>query len=144
MTEGMGVSLKRSFVGRGSADCGLAPAGDPDADEPALAPARARWAAWQTSVRPQRADLKSDMLAGPPGAISGVPDGMAVSVPYGVDPAHGSVCEPRRPDRGRVDLERPTDGDHDDERGALATGSTLEDAPPGATVVAAAPHTSLP
>ena len=41
------------------------------------------------SVRPRRADLKSDLLAGLPGAISSLPDGMAASVLAGVHSVHG-------------------------------------------------------
>jgi SulP family sulfate permease len=41
------------------------------------------------SVAPRRRDLKSDSLAGLPGAISSVPDGMAASVLAGVNPIHG-------------------------------------------------------
>ena len=40
-------------------------------------------------VRPRRADLKADLLAGVPGAISSVPDGMACAVLAGVNPAFG-------------------------------------------------------
>ena len=36
---------------------------------------------WLCDIRPQRATLKQDVLAGLPGAISSVPDGMASSVP---------------------------------------------------------------
>jgi sulfate permease, SulP family len=45
--------------------------------------------AWLASVRPRRADAKADILAGLPGAISSVPDGMASSVLVGVNPVHG-------------------------------------------------------
>ncbi|WP_345528237.1 SulP family inorganic anion transporter [Nocardioides endophyticus] len=40
-------------------------------------------------LRPRRADLRADVLAGLPGAISSVPDGMASSVLAGVGPSHG-------------------------------------------------------
>ena len=59
-------------------------------------PAKSRWvrargamAAWLASVRPRRADLKADTLAALPGALSSVPEGMAVSVLAGVNPVHG-------------------------------------------------------
>ncbi len=45
--------------------------------------------AWLRSVRPRRSELKNDALAGLPGAISSVPDGMAASVLAGVNPVHG-------------------------------------------------------
>jgi SulP family sulfate permease len=44
---------------------------------------------WLTSVRPRRKDLKADVLAGLPGAISSVPDGMATALLAGVNPAYG-------------------------------------------------------
>jgi sulfate permease, SulP family len=44
---------------------------------------------WVGEVTPRRRLLKSDLLAGLPGAISSVPDGMAASVLAGVAPSHG-------------------------------------------------------
>jgi SulP family sulfate permease len=41
------------------------------------------------SIAPRRSDLRADALAGLPGAISSVPDGMAASVLAGVNPIHG-------------------------------------------------------
>jgi hypothetical protein len=55
----------------------------------ALGAGSRRGAAWLTSVRPRRADLKSDILAALPGAISSVGDGIAASVLAGVKPVHG-------------------------------------------------------
>lgn len=40
-------------------------------------------------VLPQKRHLRQDIIAGLPGAISSVPDGMAASVLAGVNPAHG-------------------------------------------------------
>ena len=40
-------------------------------------------------VRPHRIDVKSDLLAGLPLAISAVPDGMASATLVGVNPAYG-------------------------------------------------------
>jgi SulP family sulfate permease len=40
-------------------------------------------------VMPRRQHLRNDIIAGLPGAISSVPDGMAASVLAGVNPAHG-------------------------------------------------------
>src|SRR6478752_1372455 len=54
---------------------------------PAGVPAAAK--RWLATVRPRRSDLKRDALAGLPGAISSVPDGMAASVLAGVNPVHG-------------------------------------------------------
>ena len=44
---------------------------------------------WAAEVRPRRADLKRDLLAGMPGAIAAVPDGMANGALAGVNPIHG-------------------------------------------------------
>src|SRR5450755_4857673 len=44
---------------------------------------------WLRSVGPQRASLRADILAGLPGAISSVPDGMAAAVLAGVNPVQG-------------------------------------------------------
>ncbi len=44
---------------------------------------------WLTGIRPRRKDLKADVLAGLPGAISSVPDGMATALLAGVNPAYG-------------------------------------------------------
>src|SRR6266513_3114363 len=44
---------------------------------------------WLRSVRPERAHLRADLVAGLPGAISSVPDGMAAAVLVGVNPAEG-------------------------------------------------------
>ena len=41
------------------------------------------------SIRPDRRTLKRDAIAGVPGAIAGVPDGMACAVLAGVNPIHG-------------------------------------------------------
>jgi SulP family sulfate permease len=44
---------------------------------------------WFRGIRPRREDLKADVLAGLPGAISSVPDGMATALLAGVNPAYG-------------------------------------------------------
>jgi len=44
---------------------------------------------WLRRVAPGRGTVRKDLLAGLPGAISGVPDGMASSVLVGVNPVHG-------------------------------------------------------
>ena len=50
-------------------------------------PGRVR--AFLTSLAPERRHLKADALAGLPGAIGSVPDGMAASVLAGVNPVYG-------------------------------------------------------
>lgn len=47
------------------------------------------WRTWLASVRPRRSDLRADLVAGLPGAISSVPDGMASASLVGVNPAYG-------------------------------------------------------
>jgi SulP family sulfate permease len=51
----------------------------------------ARHAAWEwlRSARPQRRHLGADLLAGVPGAIGSVPDGMAAAILAGVNPVQG-------------------------------------------------------
>ena len=44
---------------------------------------------WARSIVPERRHLRADIVAGLPGAISGVPDGMAAGVLAGVNPVHG-------------------------------------------------------
>ena len=44
---------------------------------------------WLADVAPRRATIKQDLVAGVPGAISSVPDGMAAGVLAGVNPVHG-------------------------------------------------------
>ncbi|MFC5264757.1 SulP family inorganic anion transporter [Kribbella qitaiheensis] len=44
---------------------------------------------WLRSIRPERRHLRADVVAGLPGAISSVPDGMATAVLVGVNPIHG-------------------------------------------------------
>jgi SulP family sulfate permease len=54
-----------------------------------LARAKQAFGGWLRGVRPHREDLRSDVLAGLPGAISSVPDGMATALLAGVNPAYG-------------------------------------------------------
>ena len=46
--------------------------------------------AWARSIKPDRKDSSKDVVAGLPGAISSVPDGMASAVLVGVNP--GTAC----------------------------------------------------
>jgi sulfate permease, SulP family len=55
----------------------------------AIRPAAAAARRWLRSVRPERAHLRADIMAGLPGAISSVPDGMAAAVLAGVNPVQG-------------------------------------------------------
>jgi MFS superfamily sulfate permease-like transporter len=44
---------------------------------------------WLKSVAPTKSNMRTDAVAGLPGAIGSVPDGMAASVLAGVNPIHG-------------------------------------------------------
>lgn len=44
---------------------------------------------WLTGLLPRRDTVKQDLVAGVPGAISSVPDGMAAGILAGVSPVHG-------------------------------------------------------
>ena len=48
-----------------------------------------RLPAWVRSLRPDPATLRQDAVAGVPGTIASVPDGMASAVLVGVNPAYG-------------------------------------------------------
>ncbi|MFC5179530.1 SulP family inorganic anion transporter [Nocardioides taihuensis] len=60
-----------------------------DAEDDASAATSGGLRAWLQSVKPERATIGKDMIAGLPGAISSVPDGMASAVLVGVNPVHG-------------------------------------------------------
>ena len=69
-----------------------------DDDRPVAGPARALPAAlrarraavrWLASIRPRRRDLRADAVAGASNAIASVPDGMAMALLVGVNPAYG-------------------------------------------------------
>jgi SulP family sulfate permease len=72
-------------------DAAAAPPATADARPPATFAARTLQGtkSWLTGIRPRRRDLKADVLAGLPGAISSVPDGMATALLAGVNPAYG-------------------------------------------------------
>ncbi len=55
----------------------------------AIRPAAGAVGRWLRSVRPERAHLRADVVAGLPRALGSVPDGMATAVLAGVNPAQG-------------------------------------------------------
>jgi SulP family sulfate permease len=84
---------------------------------------------WLRSVRPRREDLRADTLAGLPGAISSVPDGMAAAVLVGVSPIYGLYATFAGPIAGGVAASTrlmliTTTG-----AAALAAGSAVQDVP---------------
>jgi hypothetical protein len=91
---------------------------------------------WVRSVGPERAHLRADIVAGLPGAISSVPDGMAAAVLAGVNPVQGlpgagTVCELRGAHRGRAQLSYPADRHHDDIRSRAGRGLRPAGGDPG-------------
>ena len=62
------------------------------ADAPTGRPVLEGVRAWGRSIKPDRKDFGKDVVAGLPGAISSVPDGMASAVLVGVNPS--TACTP--------------------------------------------------
>ena len=87
---------------------------------------------WLRSVRPDRAHLRADLVAGLTGAVSGLPDGMASAVLAGVNPAQGLYAQLHRAYRRRSQLRYPDDGDHDDIRCRAGRGLGPAGCPVGA------------
>ncbi|WP_406831245.1 SulP family inorganic anion transporter [Pedococcus sp. KACC 23699] len=56
--------------------------------------------AWSRSIKPERKDFGKDVVAGLPGAISSVPDGMASAVLVGVNPVYGLYASIAGPTAG--------------------------------------------
>ncbi|GAA1779276.1 hypothetical protein GCM10009795_026720 [Nocardioides hankookensis] len=110
---------------------------EPDPDGDALArisrgPAersRALMARWVGDLKPERGQLRSDLVAGLPGAISSVPDGMASSVLAGVGPAHGLYASFAGPIAGGLSSSTRLMVITTTSAAALAAGSTLADVP---------------
>ena len=72
-----------------------------------------RLPAWVRSLRPDRGTLRQDAVAGVPGAIASVPDGMASAVLVGVNPVYGLYAEHGWSDRRRAGGQHAADGGHD-------------------------------
>jgi SulP family sulfate permease len=79
--------------------------------------------------RPDRATLKKDALAGIPGAIGSVPDGMAASVLAGVSPVHGLYASFAGPISGGLTASSQLMVITTTSAAALAAGSALRDVP---------------
>jgi SulP family sulfate permease len=80
---------------------------------------------WLASVKPSRRTLKEDVVAGLPGAISSVPDGMASSVLAGVNPVFGLYASGFGPIAGGLTSHTRLMVITTTSAAALAAGSTL-------------------
>ena len=86
---------------------------------------------WLRSVAPNRRTLKTDAVAGLPGAIGSVPDGMAASVLTGVNPIHGLYASFAGPVAGGLSASTKLMLITTTSAAALAAGSALESLSPG-------------
>ena len=69
--------------------------------------------AWLRSLRPDPGTLRQDAVAGVPGAIASVPDGMASAVLVGVNPVYGLYASMAGPIGGGAGGQHAADGRHD-------------------------------
>jgi SulP family sulfate permease len=77
-------------------------------------------------LSPRRQDLRGDLVAGVPGAISSVPDGMAASILAGVSPVHGLYASMVGPIGGGLTASSRLMVITTTSAAALAAGSALE------------------
>ena len=84
---------------------------------------------WLRSVRPERRHLRADILAGLPGAISSVPDGMAAAVLAGVNPVQGLYASFAGPIAGGLSSNTRLMVITTTSAAALAAGSALQNVP---------------
>ncbi len=85
---------------------------------------------WLRSVRPERSNLRADLLAGLPDAISSVPDGMAAAVLAGVNPVQGLYASFAGPVVGGLSSNTRLMMITTTSAAALAAGSALQGVPP--------------
>jgi len=96
----------------------------------AIRPAMTAAGRWLRSVRPERAHLRADLVAGLPGAISRVPDGMAAAVLAGVNPVQGLYASFAGPIVGGLSSNTRMMVISTTSAAALAAGSALQNVPP--------------
>jgi SulP family sulfate permease len=96
----------------------------------AIRPAVTAAGRWLRSVRPERAHLRADLVAGLPGAISRVPDGMAAAVLAGVNPVQGLYASFAGPIVGGFSSNTRMMVITTTSAAALAAGSALQSVPP--------------
>ena len=85
-----------------------------------------RLPAWVRSLRPDPATLRQDAVAGVPGAIASVPDGMASAVLVGVNPVYGLYASMAGPIGGGLAVSTRLMVVTTTTAAALAAGSTLD------------------
>jgi sulfate permease, SulP family len=86
---------------------------------------------WLHSIRPERRYLRADIMAGLPGAISSVPDGMAAAVLVGVNPVQGLYAGFAGPIAGGLSSSTRLMVITTTSAAALAAGSALRSVPAG-------------
>src|SRR5579864_7336792 len=96
----------------------------------AIRPAAAAAGRWLRSVGPERAHLRADLVAGLPGAIGSVPDGMAAAVLAGVNPVQGLYASFSGPIAGGLSSNTRMMVITTTSAAALATGSALQSVAP--------------
>lgn len=84
---------------------------------------------WAESVAPERRHLRRDVLAGLPGAIASIPDGMAAAVLVGVNPVHGLYAAMSGPIAGGLSTSTRLMVITTTTAAALAAGSALDAVP---------------
>ena len=94
-----------------------------------LRPAVAAAGRWLRSVGPERAHLRADIVAGLPGAIGSVPDGMAAAILAGVNPAQGLYASFAGPIAGGLTASTRMMVITTTSAAALAAGSALQSIP---------------
>ena len=85
---------------------------------------------WLRSIRPEGRNLRADVIAGLPGAISSVPNGMASAALIGVNPIHGLYASFAGPVAGGFATSSQLMVITTTTAGALAAGSALEGVDP--------------
>ena len=96
----------------------------------AIRPAAGAVGRWLRSVRPERAYLRADVMAGLPTATGSVPDGMAAAVLAGVNPAQGLYASFAGPIVGGLSSNTRRMVITTTSAAALAAGSALQGVPP--------------
>jgi sulfate permease, SulP family len=96
----------------------------------AIRPAAGAVGRWLRSVRPERAHVRADVVAGLPRALGSVPDGMATAVLAGVNPAQGLYASFAGPIVGGLGSNTRMMVITTTSAAALAAGSALQGVPP--------------